>query len=74
MEEDNSPFKRFDPGRPLEQFSFADTQKFDWKDLLEEIEIMKGRKVKPLLLEALKRGVGVHHAGLNRHYRQWYEM
>ncbi|KAH1556918.1 hypothetical protein KXX57_008818 [Aspergillus fumigatus] len=73
VEEDNSPFKRFDPGRPLEQFSFADTQKFDWKDLLEEIEIMKGRKVKPLLLEALKRGVGVHHAGLNRHYRQCVE-
>jgi superfamily II RNA helicase len=74
VEEDNSPFKRFDPDRPLEQFSFADTHKFDWRDLLEEIEMMKMRKVKPLLLEALKRGVGVHHAGLNRRYRQWYEM
>jgi superfamily II RNA helicase len=73
VEENNSPFKRFDPDRPLEQFSFADTHKFDWSELLEEIEMMRGRKVKPLLLEALKRGVGVHHAGLNRRYRQWYE-
>ncbi|KAF7156431.1 hypothetical protein CNMCM5623_010101 [Aspergillus felis] len=73
VEEDNSPFKRFDPDRPLEQFSFADTHKFDWTELLEEIEMMKGRKVKPLLLEALKRGVGVHHAGLNRRYRQCVE-
>ncbi|GFG16677.1 uncharacterized helicase C694.02 [Aspergillus udagawae] len=73
VEEDNSPFKRFDPDRPLEQFSFADTHKFDWRELLEEIEMMKGRKVKPLLLEALKRGVGVHHAGLNRRYRQCVE-
>ncbi|EAW09285.1 putative DEAD/DEAH box helicase [Aspergillus clavatus NRRL 1] len=73
IDDDNSFFERFDPERPLEQFSFARTRQWAWDDLLKEIERMKRHKVNPLLLEALKRGVGVHHAGLNRRYRQCVE-
>ncbi|WEW57644.1 DEAD-box helicase superfamily protein [Emydomyces testavorans] len=69
---ESHPFDTFYPERPIEQFSFANPYKLPWKELLEEIKEMKIHHVNPLLLEALKRGIGVHHAGLNRRYRHWY--
>lgn len=63
-------FESFHPDRPLQQFSLANLQKLTWTELMDEIEDMR-EHVNPALLEALTRGIGVHHAGLNRHYRQW---
>lgn len=64
------PFELFDPDKPLEQFSFADFRVYGWNSLQEEIDWLKWFGISPVLLEALQRGIGVHHAGLNRRYRQ----
>lgn len=61
-------FDSFYPDRPLEQFSFAEIRRQDWEEL-KEISKMEQFKISPILLEALTRGIGVHHAGLNRRYR-----
>ncbi|OJJ34147.1 hypothetical protein ASPWEDRAFT_112958 [Aspergillus wentii DTO 134E9] len=67
------PLEGFDPERPLEEFSFAGTGILTREDLQEEIETLKYRNVKDFLCEALERGIGVHHAGMNRQYRQCVE-
>lgn len=67
--EDISPWKSFKPNDPLEQFNFADTKKMQMSEVYEMISALKGQ-VEPWLLEALRRGLGVHHSSLNRQYRQ----
>lgn len=65
------PFDSFYPDRPLEQFTFAGCRGEGYEEVEGEIKRMRKFKTKPILLEALLRGIGVHHAGLNRRYRQW---
>ncbi|PLN77281.1 hypothetical protein BDW42DRAFT_198545 [Aspergillus taichungensis] len=63
---DASPFASFDPEAPLTRFSLADERKLsnsEFKDLAEEL---RSRLVPSWLIGALRRGVGVHHAGMNR--------
>lgn len=38
------------------------------------IEQLRFKHIKPDLIDLLRRGVGVHHAGMNRKYRQCVEM
>lgn len=66
---DISPWESFKPNDPLEQFNFADTKKMQMSEVVEMISSLRGQ-VAPWLLEALGRGLGVHHASLNRQYRQ----
>lgn len=67
---DSSPWESFDPKAPLEQYSFADKTKMSNSELEQLLESLSVDMVAPWLSEALKRGLGVHHAGLNRRYRQ----
>lgn len=65
-----SAWESFDPQAPSDKFSFADqtkVQKSEFDDLIQRVD---REKIKPELIKGLRRGLGVHHAGLNRRYRQ----
>ncbi|KAH7173100.1 hypothetical protein DER46DRAFT_644793 [Fusarium sp. MPI-SDFR-AT-0072] len=61
---ETSPWESFDPEAPLDHFSFADTKTMQQKDL-DDL---------PWLIDALRRGLGVHHAGMNLQYRRIVEI
>ncbi|OAR02466.1 hypothetical protein LLEC1_00945 [Akanthomyces lecanii] len=71
---DASKWDSFDPDAPLERFSFADTKKIPVSELEPLIERLVWVNVQPELIAALRRGIAVHHAGMNRNYRQIVEM
>jgi superfamily II RNA helicase len=63
-------YDRFDPTEPQAGFTFADSKKYTSADLKEDFWQLERRGIEPWLREALSRGIGVHHAGMNRKYRQ----
>ncbi|KAI9655950.1 MAG: hypothetical protein M1829_000460 [Trizodia sp. TS-e1964] len=69
---ENSYYDSFDPEVCLEMFSFVDKK----KEVLSEIKEYKWklRWLAPWLISMLQRGIGVHHAGMNRKYRQTVEV
>ncbi|EXL39954.1 hypothetical protein FOCG_17456 [Fusarium oxysporum f. sp. radicis-lycopersici 26381] len=69
-----SPWESFDPEAPLDHFSFADTKTMQKKDLDDLLIRLNPKKVQPWLIDALRRGLGVHHAGMNLQYRRSVEM
>ncbi|OTA76381.1 hypothetical protein M434DRAFT_402525 [Hypoxylon sp. CO27-5] len=72
--QDESPWNSFDPEAPLPEFSFADMTKISKEELEERLDTLKFHKIRPHFIDALRRGLGVHHAGMNRQYRQVVEM
>ena len=64
----------FDPEAPLDRFSFADRKKAGKWELGEFGAKLRRRNVDSSLIEALRRGIAVHHAGCNRAYRHTVEM
>ena len=72
--EEANPYANFDPNAPLDGFHFAARQKADPAKLSTYFHHMMRRGVSPWLAVALRRGIGVHHAGMNRKYRQVVEM
>ncbi|QGJ02308.1 hypothetical protein CEK26_003752 [Fusarium fujikuroi] len=71
---ETSPWESFDPEAPLDHFSFADTKKMQQKDLDDLVLRLDTKKVQPWLIDALRRGLGVHHAGMNLQYRRIVEI
>ncbi|KAK1775243.1 hypothetical protein QBC45DRAFT_13424 [Copromyces sp. CBS 386.78] len=71
-----SVWDSFDPAAPLPQFGFADNTKLTQQELNARLEPLtwKADIVRPWILAALYRGIGVHHAGMNRQYRQIVEV
>lgn len=65
-----SPFASFDPEAPLDGFHFAMKHKVESSELNRYFWQMKKRGLPGWLMEGLSRGIGVHHAGMNRKYRQ----
>lgn len=65
-----SPFASFDPEAPLDGFHFAVKHKVESSELSRYFWQMKRRGLASWLMEGLSRGIGVHHAGMNRKYRQ----
>ncbi|KAF7347281.1 hypothetical protein MVEN_01483200 [Mycena venus] len=62
----------FDPNDPSPQFSFAGMTAYSKSDLAEQIQEL--RQLAPdWAWDALERGVGVHHAGMNKKYRSLVE-
>lgn len=72
--QEKSPWESFDPTASLPQFSFADTTKMQKAEFDDMIKSLHVDKVQPWLITALQRGLGVHHAGMNRRYRQIVEV
>ncbi|KAF2223947.1 hypothetical protein BDZ85DRAFT_215565 [Elsinoe ampelina] len=72
-EMEQNPFASFDPEGIVEGFSFANNKALlpsEFADLKRKLE---WRHVAPWLIDGLKLGIGVHHAGMNRSYRQAVE-
>ncbi|TPX68405.1 hypothetical protein SpCBS45565_g03162 [Spizellomyces sp. 'palustris'] len=65
----------FDPEAPLAAFSFAGLKSnLSPSEIDAEIaELRRRGRVDPKLCSALRRGIGVHHAGMNLQYRQLVE-
>lgn len=74
MEDDPSAWASFDPQAPLSAFSFADHTKLPASELEETICSLRFRDINSRIIDALRRGIGVHHAGMNHKYRQVVEM
>lgn len=70
---ESSPLELFDPERPVERFSFADFTKLTPSEFAEYAKILRWRGISEWLIDALERGIGIHHAGMNRKYRQTCE-
>jgi ATP-dependent RNA helicase DDX60 len=66
----------FDPDAALPQFSFQSMRsKLDNKELLKEIEeLEKWNNTAEWIGRCLRRGIGIHHSGLNRRLRELVEM
>ncbi|RGP77383.1 dead deah box helicase [Fusarium longipes] len=69
-----SPWESFDPTAPLDNFSFADSKVMQQRELDDLVLRLNPKKVQPWLIDALRRGLGVHHAGMNLQYRRIVEM
>ncbi|RDB27044.1 hypothetical protein Hypma_005062 [Hypsizygus marmoreus] len=65
----------FNPDDPSEDFSFAGTHTvYSKADLDEDVyEMTRWTSTESWALDALKRGIAVHHAGMNKHYRSLVE-
>ncbi|KAI1263662.1 P-loop containing nucleoside triphosphate hydrolase protein [Xylariaceae sp. FL1019] len=72
--QESSHWEKFDPEEALPEFSFANGMKLSKEELNEMIASLDDEKVQQDLLIALRRGIGVHHSGMNRRYRQVVEM
>lgn len=69
-----SPFATFNPDAPIDGFHFAAKHKLVTSELDGYLRPLKKRGIAQWLIDALSRGIGVHHAGMNRKYRQVVEM
>ncbi|KAH7396308.1 DEAD/DEAH box helicase-like protein [Pyrenochaeta sp. MPI-SDFR-AT-0127] len=69
-----SAFASFDPNKPLDGFHFADNKKLSQEEFEAHAKELRYRGVEDWLIDGLRRGVGVHHAGMNRKYRYCVEM
>jgi superfamily II RNA helicase len=59
-------FEGFDPGAPSAEFSFANEKVVNRNDIEGAVQGLRWRDVSEPLIEAFQRGIGVHHAGMNR--------
>lgn len=71
---DYSVFDGFDPEAPVDGFHFADHKRLQTSELEDYVKQLGRRNVQQWLIDAVSRGIGVHHAGMNRKYRQVVEI
>ncbi|KKZ63284.1 hypothetical protein EMCG_00267 [[Emmonsia] crescens] len=69
-----SIFESFDPEAPLDGFHLADVKKLTPSEFEDHVKELRRRFVSERLITAMRRGIGVHHAGMNRKYRQVCEI
>ncbi|TQS38013.1 hypothetical protein Golomagni_01491 [Golovinomyces magnicellulatus] len=69
-----SIYDLFNPNDPLNEFSFANFKHTTKAELDDFILSLQERRVSTILINLLTRGIGVHHSGLNRKYRQCVEI
>lgn len=71
---DADPWESFDPNAPQDGFHFMDRSKLLPSELNEYARQLTWRGVPEWLIDALYRGIAVHHAGMNRKYRHVVEL
>ncbi|RMY56055.1 hypothetical protein D0863_13106 [Hortaea werneckii] len=69
-----SPWDSFNPDAPMDGYHFADHTKVQLSELEIYVRQLGRRNVQQWLIDAMQRGIGVHHAGMNRKYRQVVEI
>lgn len=69
-----SSFESFDPEAPVDSFHVADVKKLSSSEFDEYANELRRRYQSEWLIDALRRGIGIHHAGMNRKYRQVCEI
>jgi superfamily II RNA helicase len=69
-----SIYDLFDPEAPQADFTFANPKQLQKADLDGYVRSLRWKHIHEDLIELLRRGIGVHHAGMNRKYRQCVEM
>ncbi|VTT60116.1 unnamed protein product [Fusarium fujikuroi] len=69
-----SPWGSFDPSTPLDYFNFAGSKVMEQRDVDDLVLRLNPQKVQPWLIDALRRGLGIHHASMNLRYRRIVEM
>ncbi|RDW71562.1 hypothetical protein BP6252_08125 [Coleophoma cylindrospora] len=69
-----SIYDNFDPNAPQADFSFANPKHLPKAELDDYIKQLRRKYIAEDLIDLLRRGIGVHHAGMNRKYRQSVEM
>ncbi|KAL8736319.1 MAG: hypothetical protein Q9181_002497 [Wetmoreana brouardii] len=72
--EEVDPYANFHPDAAVDGFHFANIAKAEATELAAIHKELNRRGLQPWLMESLTRGIGVHHAGMNRKYRQAVEM
>jgi superfamily II RNA helicase len=71
---DGSWEQSFNPGDPLPQFSFAGVHtSYSKSELDDDIAGLAWLSIQPWAIACLRRGVAVHHAGMNKRYRSLVE-
>lgn len=73
-ESDLDPTTNFDPTLPLEPYSFANSRVLPASELDEHVWHLERKHIAPKLIDGIRRGIGIHHAGMNRAYRQVIEV
>ncbi|KAJ3508807.1 hypothetical protein NLJ89_g5555 [Agrocybe chaxingu] len=64
----------FDPKEPSPQFSFANPRSYSYSDMETDLAAIAWACTSiPWALSALRRGIAVHHAGMNKQYRSLIE-
>jgi len=64
----------FNPNEPSPQFSFVGQRSaYSKSDLRRDIEAMAWTNIPSWAIAGLRRGIAVHHAGMNKHYRSLVE-
>ncbi|KAL4787969.1 hypothetical protein BJX76DRAFT_368295 [Aspergillus varians] len=71
---ESSRFESFNPDDPVSGFHFADEKKLTPSEFEKYAMELRRFDVSELFISALKRGIGIHHAGMNRRYRQVCEI
>ena len=72
--DDLDPYAGFDPEDPVDGYHLAAKQNAEAGELAKYFGQLRWRGLPEWLIAGLKRGIGVHHAGMNRKYRQIVEM
>lgn len=72
--EGSSFYDLFDPEAPQADFSFANHKYLQASELAIYVRQLRRKGLNEDLIGLLQRGVGVHHSGMNRKYRQCIEM
>ena len=67
---DVSAWETFDPAAPVDGYHFADYTKTQLSEIEMYVSQLRRRDVQQWLIDAIQRGIGVHHAGMNRKVSQ----
>jgi hypothetical protein len=71
---ETSVYESFNPEDLVDKFHFANLKTFTHDEFREYAEELTDRGVPQQYIDALKRGIGIHHSGMNRKYRQVCEI
>ncbi|KAL9088868.1 MAG: hypothetical protein Q9159_002831 [Coniocarpon cinnabarinum] len=71
---DADPMESFNPDGVLDPFNFANSKVLLPSEFQDMEWRLRRRGITQWLCDALQRGIGIHHAGMNRAYRQAVEI